>query len=1062
MLKRIIDAALRQPLLVAFATILLIAGGLSAFRSVPIEAYPDVGDVQTTVITLYPGHASNEVEKQVTTPVEIALSGLPHAVRIFSHTQFGLSYVVVTFDDKVDDYFARQQVNERLTGIDGMPAGIQPSLAPLSTAIGEIFRYRVIGANVDATELRSVQDWTVARRLKMCPGVADVVSLGGFIKQYQVNIDQHKVDGYGLTLQQVLTALSRGSINAGGGFIEQGQQQYVVRGVGLLRSADEIGNVVVDARHATPILIKDIATVTIGAVPRQGVVGQDGDDEAVVGIVVMRKGENPSQVLADLKTRIAALSTDGLLPKGIEIVPFYDRTTLVDTTLHTVFENLAVGAGLVAVVLWLFLGDLRAAGIVALLIPLALLAAFVGLQLRGLSANLLSLGAMDFGIIVDGAVIVIENIVRRLSERDPLSGREGARSAIAKAVIEIGRPTLFSMLIIIVAHIPIFALQRHEGRIFAPMAYTIISALIGSLILSLTLVPVLSMWLLSSGVAHGDNRLVRFAKKLYQPVLDFSLHYPRIILSGALSLLALGAVLLPFLGTEFLPELNEGTLWLNINLPPSISLSEAKADCRQIRLIVAKFPEVTTVVSKAGRPEDGTDPKPISMTETFVGMKPKDEWPIGMTRDRLLADMRKALEVMPGVDISFSQPIRDNVLESISQIDGQIVIKVFGDDVHVIAEQAEKILAVVSKIRGVSAAAIDRPGTVPQLDIVVDRARAARHGLNAADIEDVIEATLGGKITSEIWEGDRRFDVAVRLPEHERNDLDAIRAITITSPAGTPIPLADVSTVTVSDGKVNISHEDGRRLAAISIFIAGRDMGSLVAEMKESVAQRVTLPAGYSLTWGGEFENQERAMRRLAMIVPISIFMIFVLLFNTFGSASSALLILLNIPFALVGGVVALLIMGIPLSVSAAIGFIALMGQAVLNGVVMVSLFNDLLAAGYRRIDAVREGALTRLRTVLMTTLLAMLGMLPMALSSGIGSEVQRPLAVVIIGGLVSAVFLTLVVLPVIYLVAGEPGRLLSGRQRAETAEGESDGVPSASPCAIATPQEEPHAPGPM
>ena len=1023
MLKRLIDFSLHQPLLIIFMTLLLVAAGLSAFRTVPIEAYPDVGDVQATVITLYPGHASNEVEKQVTTPIEIALSGLPHAVRIFSHTQFGLSYVVVTFDDKVDDYFARQQVNERLTGIDGLPAGLQPSLAPLSTAIGEIFRYRLVGDGLDATELRSLQDWTVARRLKMSPGVADVVSLGGFIKQYQVNIDQHKVDGFGLTLQQVLTALSRGSVNAGGGFIEQGQQQYVVRGVGLLRSADEIGNVVIDARHASPILIKDVATMSIGAVPRQGVVGQDNDDEAVVGIVLMRKGENPSQVLSDLKTRIATLTAEGL-PKNVHIAPFYDRTTLVDTTLHTVFENLAVGAALVAGVLYLFLGNLRAAAIVALLIPLALLATFIGLQLRGLSANLLSLGAMDFGIIVDGAVIVVENIVRRLSQRPAGSGRLGARNTIAEAVIEIGRPTLFSMLIIIIAHVPIFALQRHEGRIFAPMAYTIISALIGSLLLSLTLVPVLSLWLLGNGVAHGDNRLVTFSKRMYQPVLAAALRFPRTVLMVAVSLLLVGASLLPFLGTEFLPELNEGTMWVNVNQPPSVSLSESKATCRKVREILRGFPEVTTVVSKAGRPEDGTDPKPISMTETFVGMKPKEEWPAGVTRDQLLASMRKALQALPGVDVSFSQPIRDNVLESISQIDGQIVIKVFGEDVRTISELAEHILAQVSKVRGVSAAAIDRPGTLPQLDIVVDRTRAARHGLNAADIEDVIEATLGGKITSEIWEGDRRFNVAVRLPEHERNNLDAIRAITISSPSGTPIPLADVAAITVSDGKVNISHEDGRRLAAISIFIAGRDMGSVVAEMKTAVAHEVTLPAGYGITWGGEFENQERAMRRLALIVPISVFMIFVLLFNTFGSASSALLILANIPFALIGGVVALLITGIPLSVSAAIGFIALMGQAVLNGVVMVSLFNDLVASGHSRENAVAEGALTRLRTVLMTTLLAMLGMLPMALSSGIGSEVQRPLAVVIIGGLVSAVALTLVVLPVIYLVVGEPRRL--------------------------------------
>ena len=686
MLKRLVTFALHQPLFLLLITALFIAGGLAAFRSVPIEAYPDVGDIQATVITLYPGHAATEVEKQVTTPVEIALSGLPHAVRIFSHTQFGLSYVVVTFDDKIDDYFARQQVNERLQGIDGLPQGLQPSLAPLSTAIGEIYRYRLAGP-LDPTAARSLQDWVVARRLKMCPGVADVVSLGGLIKQYEVDIDQRKLAAYGLSLQQVMTALNRGSTNAGGGYIEQGAQQYVVRGVGLLRSAAEIGDVVVDARKGTPLLIKDIATVAAGAVPRQGVVGQDGDDEAVTGIVLMRKGENPSAVLADLKERIATLNRS-VLTGGTAIVPFYDRQVLVETTLGTVFENLFTGAALVAGVLWLFLGNLRAAGIVALIIPLALLATFIGLQMRGISANLLSLGAMDFGIIVDGAVIVMENIFRRLADEQHRRGRAGdsgeRRATILEAAIQVGRPTLFAMLIIITAYVPIFALQRHEGRIFAPMAYTIISALIGSLVFSLTLVPLLAQWSLRGRIAEGDNLLVRSAKALYRPVLGWSLRFPKSVLTAALAALVLTLATVPWLGTEFLPELNEGSIWLNINLPPSISLTETKAACARIRAIVGSFSEVTSVVSKAGRPEDGTDPKMLNMTETFVGLKPKNQWPPGMTREKLIAAMGKALDALPGMDVSFSQPIRDNVLESISQIDGQIVIKLFGDDVGVL------------------------------------------------------------------------------------------------------------------------------------------------------------------------------------------------------------------------------------------------------------------------------------------------------------------------------------------------------------------------------------------
>ena len=1037
MLKRLVAFALQQPLFLLLITALFIAGGLAAFRSVPIEAYPDVGDIQATVITLYPGHAATEVEKQVTTPVEIALSGLPHAVRIFSHTQFGLSYVVVTFDDRIDDYFARQQVNERLQGIDGLPQGLQPSLAPLSTAIGEIYRYRLAGPGLDATEARSLQDWVVARRLKQCPGVADVVSLGGLIKQYEVDIDQRKLAAYGLSLQQVMTALNRGSTNAGGGYIEQGAQQYVVRGVGLLRSATEIGDVVVDARKGTPLLVKDIATVVAGAVPRQGVVGQDGDDEAVTGIVLMRKGENPSAVLADLKERIATLN-HSVLTKGAAIVPFYDRQVLVQTTLGTVFENLFTGAALVAAVLWLFLGNLRAAAIVALIIPLALLATFIGLQLRGISANLLSLGAMDFGIIVDGAVIVMENIFRRLADEQHRRGRAGdageRRATILEAAIQVGRPTLFAMLIIITAYVPIFALQRHEGRIFAPMAYTIISALIGSLVFSLTLVPLLAQWGLRGRIAEGDNLLVHSAKAVYRPALGWALRFPKSVLAAALAALVLTLATVPWLGTEFLPELNEGSIWLNINLPPSISLTETKLACARIRAVVRSFPEVTSVVSKAGRPEDGTDPKMLNMTETFVGLKPKDQWPPGVTREKLIADMGKALDALPGMDVSFSQPIRDNVLESISQIDGQIVIKLFGDDVKVLQAKSEEILALIAKIRGVAASAIDRAGEVPQLEIAIDRARASRYGLNVADVEDVIEATLGGKVCSELWEGDRRFDVAVRLPERERNDLEAIRTIAVQTPAGSPVPLADVADIRVTAGKVNISHEDGQRLSAISVFIKGRDMGSVVAEMRATVAAKVTLPPGYSLTWGGEFENQERAMKRLAIIVPISVFMIFLLLFNTFASVKLALLILANIPLALIGGILALLATGTPLSVSAAIGFIALMGQAVLNGVVLVSHFEDLLAEGRSRLEAVREGSLVRLRTVLMTTLLAMLGLLPMALSSGIGSEVQKPLAIVVIGGLVSAMGLTLIALPILWLALGERGFLRTGIRSAASA----------------------------
>ncbi|HKA53101.1 MAG TPA: CusA/CzcA family heavy metal efflux RND transporter [Candidatus Binatia bacterium] len=1015
MLKRLISFALAQPLILFLLTALFIAGGIAAFQSLPIEAFPDVTDVQVTIISLFPGHAAEEVEKQVTVPLEIEMSGLPHSTRMFSHTQFGLSYLVLTFDDQVDNYFARQQVLERLHDVD-LPSGVQPQLAPLTTPAGELYRYHLTGENLSPMDLRTLQDWVVARYLKMTPGVGDVVSRGGFVKQHQVSLDLARMKAYGVSMQQILTALDRGNANAGGSYLEQGEQQYLIRGIGLLRSSEDIGNVIVAERNGTPILVKDIAEVGVGAVPRQGLVGKDDEDEIVTGIVLMRKGENPSAVLAALKERVTTLNAS-ILPQGVQIVPYYDRTWLIHTTLKTVFENLLEGALLVSLVLYLFLGHLRSAAIVAAIIPLALLSTFIGLKLRGIPANLLSLGAMDFGIIVDGAVIVVENIFRQLSEHSQVRDREALRATVLDAAVQVGRPTLFSMLIIIAAHIPIFTLQRHEGRIFAPMAYTVTSALVGSLLFSLTLVPLLCFFLLRKRLPEKENFLVSTCKRAYRPALTWALHHHKTVLVTALAALVVSLLLVPSLGTEFLPELNEGTVWVNATLPSSISVSEAAKICARMRAILRRFPEVVSVVSQAGRPEDGTDPKPISMTEHFVDLKPPAQWTRRISKEQLIEEMDEALAALPGVTSSFSQPIRDNVLESISQIDGQIVIKIFAQDGALVREKAQEVLQAVTPVRGVARAFIDRAGEVPQLQVEVDRQRAARYGLNVADIQDVIETALGGKVATEMWEGEKRFGVVVRLLEEERRDVAAIKNILVDAPGGMRIPLEQVATVTVQSGSMNISREGGMRVAALGVFIRGRDMGSVVQEMQQRVQGRVSFPPGCFVTWGGEFENQQRAMARLLVIVPISVLLIFVLLFNAFGSGKSALLILSNVPFALIGGIFALLLTGIPLSVSAAIGFIALFGQAVLNGVVMVSYFNQLREGGATPFDAVVQGALVRLRTVLMTALLAMLGLLPMALSHGIGSEVQKPLAVVIIGGLLSATALTLIVLPALYLL---------------------------------------------
>ena len=1012
-MKRLIHIALNQPLMVLMATLLFILAGVVAFKNLSVEAFPDVTDTQVTVIALYPGRAAEEVEKQVSLPIEVALSGLPNSIRVFSHTQFGLSFTVVTYDDKADVNIARQQVNERLRGID-LPMGVEADVMPNATPVGEVMRYRLKGDGKTTTELRTLQDWVVERALRQVPGVADVVGMGGYIKQYEVQPDLQKLRAYKLTLQDLQNALGRSNANAGGSYVAQGSQQFAIRGIGLLHSADDLGTVVVTARGNTPVLVRDVAQIKIGAVPRLGTVGQDQDDDVVTGIVIMRKGENPSVLLKAVKEKITDLNAR-VLPTGVQIVPFYDRTWLMDKTLTTVFRNLVEGALLVSLVLYLFLSNMRASLAVVVVIPLALLSTFLGLKLLGVPANLLSLGAMDFGIIVDGAVIVIENIMHRLAERgDGMSDKE-RRALVTNATNEVGRPTLFSMLIIIAAHIPIFALQRHEGRIFQPMALSVTTALVGSLIFSLTLVPLLAYWMLRKGIPHGDNGLVSRAKSIYEPVLNWAIEQPRKIVVIGLACFAVSLLAASRLGSEFLPELNEGTFWVNWDMPSSVSQEEAGKILRKARLQLLTIPEVRTVVSKAGQPEDGTDPKTLSMAEVFVDVKPAEEWRKGLTRDQLIEEMDQKLSIIPGVDPAYSMPIRDNVLESISQIKGQIVVKVSGDDLDELRRTTEAMQREFKQVMGVQRAEIDRLGEVPQLLIDIDRDRAARLGLNVSDVQDVIEAALAGRATTELWEGERKFSVVVRLANDKRS-IESLPNTAIALPNGGYATLENVASIHQGSGAMNIAREAGRRTMAIGVFVKGRDMGSVVADMKARVNKNVRISKGYAVTWSGEFENQERAMQRLALVVPISLLLIFVLLFNAFGSVKTASLILINVPMALVGGFVALWVLDIPLSVSAAIGFIALSGQAVLNGVVMLSVFQQLRNAGYTVVEAVKEGSLQRLRTVLMTAMLAALGLLPMALSHEIGSETQRPLAIVVIGGLFTATLLTLIVLPALYV----------------------------------------------
>ena len=1012
-MKKIISFSLSQPLVVLLGTLLFVFSGVVAFQNLSVEAFPDVTDTQVTVIALYPGRAAEEVEKQVTLPIETALSGLPNSIRLFSHTQFGLSYTVVTYDDKAEVNLVRQQVNERLLGVD-LPQGVQANVMPNATPVGEIMRYRLKGSGVSTTDLRTLQDWVVEKSLRQVPGVADVVAMGGHIKQYEVQPDMEKLRSFKLTVQNLLDALGRGNSNAGGSYVAQGSQQFTIRGIGLLTSSAEIGQIVLGSSNGTPILVRDVAQVKLGAVPRLGISGQDEDDDAVVGIVIMRKGENPSQVLKNVKEKLALIN-ERVLPKGVQIVPFYDRTWLMGKTLATVFRNLVEGALLVSLVLYLFLSNFRASLAVVVVIPLALLSTFLGLKFMGVPANLLSLGAMDFGIIVDGAVIVIENIMHRLAQRGEGMSDKERQVVITDAANEVGRPTLFSMLIIIAAHIPIFALQRHEGRIFQPMALSVTTALIGSLIFSLSLVPLLAYWMLKTKLPHGDNQLVTVAKRIYTPILDWALLQQKKVMAIAFTMFVLALIVASRLGSEFLPELNEGTFWVNWDLPSSISQEDATKVLRLARRALQTIPEVKTVVSKAGQPEDGTDPKTLSMAEVFVDVKPTEEWRKGLTRDQLIEEMDARLSVIPGVDPAFSQPIRDNVLESISQIKGQIVVKVAGDDLQELQRTVEAMKREFRQVQGIQRAEVDRLGQLPQLVIDINREKAARLGINVSDIQDVIETALAGKSATYIWEGEKKFAVAVRLPE-EKRALSQLSSTPILMDNGGYTTLGSIADIRQTSGAMNIARETGRRTMAIGIFIKGRDMGSIVAEMKDRVSKNVVIPASYTVSWSGEFENQERAMKRLSVVVPVSLLLIFLLLFNAFNSVKAAALILLNVPLALIGGFVALWVLEIPLSVSAAIGFIALSGQAVLNGVVMLSVFQQLRAAGLNVRDAVKEGSLQRLRTVLMTALLAALGLLPMALSHEIGSETQRPLAIVIIGGLITATFLTLVVLPALYV----------------------------------------------
>ncbi|HEY3196464.1 MAG TPA: CusA/CzcA family heavy metal efflux RND transporter [Nitrospirales bacterium] len=1013
MLDRLIDLAVHRRLAILLFTSGLLAYGLYAYFNLPVEAYPDVTNLQVNIISLFPGQAAEEVERQVTMRIERALSALPRAIDLRSVSVFGLSYIIVTFDDDVDMYFARQVVTERLRQVD-LPDGVLPVLGPQVTPLGEVYQFTVEGGGKSPTELRSLLDWTIVPHLKQVPGVADVVVLGGFRKEIHILVDPDRLKAHGITLTTVYDALARSNANIGAGYIFHGQEQYIVRGVGLIRTPEDIKEVALAVEKGTPVRVRDVATLVEAHTPRQGAVGLGANMEAVEGFVLMRRGENPSVVLDQLRQKVDRVN-NGILPKGTQIVPFIDRTDFVQQTLHTVRINLIEGGLLVIGVVWLFLRSWRGALAVAVIIPTSLLMGFLGLYLIRVPANLISLGAIDFGILVDGAVILVENIYRRLAERRPNPDRVAI--IIAQAAKEVAIPTVFSITIIMAALIPIYSFERVEGRIFRPMAYTYAFCLAGALLFSFTAVLAVAALLIKK--APPEERepwILRSIRRGLEPLVARALQFRSVVIGCMVGLLLLASFFVTRLGTEFLPELNEGDLHLYVEMPNSISLPDGQKILAETRRILMQFPEVAGVLSEQGRPEDGTDTIGPNQSETFIHLHPQKDWKSGRSKEQLVDAMRQQVMQIPGVMFNFSQPIADNVEEAISGIRGQVVIKLFGGDPVVLQAKATEILAALKTVRAVEDPAVYRTGKIAQLVIELNRPQIARYGLTVSDIERVIETAVGGRVATEYWEGEKRFGVRVLLAESDRATASRIGEIFVGTSDGSRIRLDSFAKIRVAEGQAQLWRQNNSTFVAVKSNIGNRDMGSFVEEAMSKV-NAVKLPAGYYLTWGGEFENQQRAMARLKLVVPMALLAVMALLYLAFGSFRDALLILLVVPCAFVGGIATLWLTGTVFSVSAAVGLIALMGQTVLNGVLLVATFRQLQQEGevMTTDELILKGVGLRLRALLMTAMLAGLGLVPAAVSHGMGSETQRPFALVIIGGIVTATALTLFIIPVLF-----------------------------------------------
>lgn len=1020
MITGLIRFAVQQRLLVMLMVLIMVGAGVYSLRRLPIDAVPDVTNVQVQILTAAPSLAPLEIERQITFPIEVAMSGLPDIEEIRSVSKFGLSAVTVVFADSVNTYFARQLVLERLTQArESIPESIgSPEMGPISTGLGEIYQYELRaepGSGYDATALRTIQDWSVRRQLLSVPGVTEVNSFGGYEKQYQVRLDPMKLQSYALSLRDVLEAVGRNNANVGGAYVEHGSEQYLLRGIGLIGNAEDIRNIVVKTgKEGVPVYVGDIAEVIEGATIRQGAVTADGEGEIVAGIAMMLKGENSRSVVEQVKARVEQIKKT--LPKGVELIPFYDRTELVDRTIWTVAKNLIEGALLVIIVLLLLLGNWRGSLLVATIIPLSMLFAAILMRVFNVSGNLMSLGALDFGLIVDGAVVMVENTVRRRAEVQHESSHEPPERTILEACIEVGRPVVFAVAIIMIVYLPILSLQGIEGKMFKPMALTVVFALLGSLILSLTYVPAAMTFLLRGHVSERESYLIRLAKRLYRPALAFMIRWRSQGLAIATALIVISGVIFPLLGAEFIPRLDEGSLAVQIQRLPSVSLSQSVHDATKTEEVLRGFPEVTKVVSKTGRAEVATDPMGVDVSDIYVELKPPSQWTSAHSREELVEKMSEALESeVPSAVFSFSQPIELRVAELISGVRSDVAIKLFGDDLDTLKKTADRIADVVRTVRGAEDVKVEATAGLPQLQIKPDRAAIARYGINVEDVNDTVEAVVAGKEAGIVYEGEQRFNLVVRFGEEASREMEAINGLLIAAPNGARVPLSQLADVKLVEGPAQISREDTRRRIGVELNVRGRDVGSFVSEAQAAIEREVQIPSGYYLTWGGTFENLERASGRLLIVVPLALFLIFVLLFTTFGSVKQALLIYTGIPFAIVGGIFALFLRGMPFSISAGVGFIALFGVAVLNGVVMVSYINKLRQEGKSIATAVWEGAMTRLRPVLMTALVASLGFIPMALATSAGAEVQRPLATVVIGGLITSTLLTLLILPTLY-----------------------------------------------